>query len=214
MSVTLVRDCPHCGAANIAMQPMASSYISDTKSTVAFSCNRCSEVLCISFLHRANNTQWLNALPGDFDSRIKESGSTIVREYPEADRLSAPESVPESVKRSFVQGLDNARRGNSDAAASMFRKSIDAATRDLDPSLAGKMLAKRIDLLEQAGKLTADLKEWAHLIRLDGNQGAHDDEELSREEIKQLEEFTRLFLIYTFTLPAQVQARKEEASQG
>jgi len=93
----------------------------------------------------------------------------------------------------------------------MFRKSIDAATRDLDPSLAGKMLAKRIDLLAQAGKLTPDLKEWAHLIRLDGNQGAHDDEELSAAEIEQLEEFTKLFLIYTFTLPAQVLKRKAAA---
>lgn len=93
----------------------------------------------------------------------------------------------------------------------MFRKAIDVATRELDPSTAGKLLAQRINLLADSGKLTEDLKEWAHLIRLDGNQGAHDDEELTTAEIEQLQEFTRLFLIYTVTLPAQVLARKVAA---
>ncbi|WP_343648298.1 DUF4145 domain-containing protein [Stenotrophomonas maltophilia group sp. vghtpe118] len=211
MSVTLVRDCPHCSATNVAMQPIALVSKGNTRSTAAFSCNRCSEILCIGFFHPANSTNWVMSFLGDFDRYIKQTKSSIVIEYPKKDRLTAPASVPQAVERSFVQGLDNARRGNTDAAASMFRKAIDAATRELDPSLAGKMLAKRIDLLADDGKLTTDLKEWAHLIRLDGNQGAHDDEELTAAEVEQLEEFTKLFLIYTFTLPAQVLARKAGA---
>ncbi|WP_295376832.1 DUF4145 domain-containing protein [uncultured Stenotrophomonas sp.] len=151
---------------------------------------------------------------GDFDQTARTSGVSVIDAYPAKETLDAPDHVSDAVRRPFVQGLDNAERGNSDAAASMFRKAIDVATRELDPSTTGKPLAKRIDLLADNGKLTSDLKEWAHLIRLDGNQGAHDDEELSRDEIEQLKEFTRLFLIYTFTLPAQVQARKEEASQA
>ena len=211
MSVTLVRDCPHCSAANVAMQPIALVSTGETRSTAAFSCNRCSEILCVSFLHIPNGTGWVNAFPGDFDAYIERTKSAIVRQYPEQDTLAAPQSVSPAVERSFVQGLDNARRGNADAAASMFRKAIDAATRELDPTLAGKLLAQRINLLADSGKLTADLKEWAHLIRLDGNQGAHDDVELTVAEIEQLEEFTRLFLIYTFSLPAQVLARKAAA---
>ncbi|UXY49872.1 DUF4145 domain-containing protein [Stenotrophomonas maltophilia] len=88
------------------------------------------------------------------------------------------------------------------------------ATREIDPALAGKNLAPRIDALHKAGKLTDDLKEWAHLIRLDGNHGAHDDDELSEEEIAQLASFTELFLTYTFTLPAQVAARKAAAAEA
>jgi len=113
--------------------------------------------------------------------------------------------------RAFEQGADNARRKNTDAAAAMYRKALDVSTRELDPSLASKNLASRIDALHAAGRLTTDLKEWAHLIRLDGNAGAHDEEELSDEEITQLASFTDLFLTYTFTLPVQVMLRKEAA---
>lgn len=148
---------------------------------------------------------------GDFDDLASIASAAVKTEYPQKEKLEAPESISSAVEKPFLQGLDNAQRGNNDAAAAMFRKALEAATRELAPDMANKPLAKRIDLLADSGKLTADLKEWAHLIRLDGNQGVHDDEELTTAEIEQLKEFTRLFLVYTFTLPAQVQARKAAA---
>jgi len=209
MSVTLVRDCPHCGAEKVAMRPIGQAPVGPNKTTAAFSCNRCNEVLCVSFMHPPKGAGWITSTnTGDFDAVARASNSTVICEYPEKEALEAPESISDAVRRAFVQGLDNARRGHTDAAASMFRKAIDVATRELDPSTAGKLLAARINLLASNGKLTEDLKDWAHLIRLDGNQGAHDDEELTHAEIDQLKDFTRLFLIYTFTLPAQVLARK------
>lgn len=215
MPVNLVRDCPHCGVTGIAMRPIGMVSTGELTSTAAFACNRCNEVLCVSFLHPRSNSAWVTSLPyGDFDATAANMNSTIVSEYPQKERLEAPESISITVQKPFLQGLDNAQRGNHDAAAAMFRKALEAATRELDPTTANKPLAKRIDLLADSGKLTADLKEWAHLIRLDGNQGVHDDEELSSAEIEQLKEFTRLFLIYTFTLPAQVRARKEAAAQS
>ncbi|MBZ3920417.1 hypothetical protein Xtri_13470 [Xanthomonas campestris pv. trichodesmae] len=96
----------------------------------------------------------------------------------------------------------------------MFRKALDVSTKELDPQSANRNLKPRIDALYQSGKLTADLKDWAHLIRLDGNEGAHDEDELTGEQIEQLESFTELFLIYTFTLPAEVSRRKEQAQPG
>lgn len=212
MAITLVRDCPHCAVTGVAMRPIGIVSTGVNKSTAAFACNRCSEVLCISFFHPPNAAGWVTSNgTGDFDTIAKSSNVIAIREYPEKDALQAPDHISAAVKRAFSQGLDNARRGNTDAAASMFRKAIDVATRELDPSCSEKPLAKRIDLLADNGKLTTDLKEWAHLIRLDGNQGVHDDEELSAYEIGQLQEFTRLFLTYTFTLPAQVLARKTAA---
>ncbi|WP_420009071.1 DUF4145 domain-containing protein [Xanthomonas sacchari] len=155
----------------------------------------------------------MNNSSGDFDATARATNSTIVYEYPKGKSLEAPANISVAVKRAFLQGVDNARRGHHDAAASMFRKAIDVATRELDSKLAEKNLAPRIDLLAAAGRLTQDLKEWAHLIRLDGNHGAHDDEELTTAEIEQLHAFTELFLTYTFTLPAQVKARKDAALQ-
>lgn len=93
----------------------------------------------------------------------------------------------------------------------MFRKALDISTRELDQQLANKNLKPRIDALFNAGRLTSDLKDWAHQIRLDGNEGAHDEEELTPDQIRQLARFTELFLIYTFTLPAAVNRIKSEA---
>lgn len=214
MAVTLVRDCPHCGTEKVAMRPIGQAANGVNQTTAAFSCNRCNEVMCISFMHPQNGAGWVTGIStGDFDATARNYASTVVREYPVRESLDAPDSISDAVRRAYLQGLDNSRRANADAAASMFRKAIDVATRELDPSTAGKPLARRIDLLSESGKLTSDLKEWAHLIRLDGNHGAHDDEELSPAEINQLQEFTRLFLTYTFTLPAQVSARKAAAQE-
>ncbi|MCT4515365.1 hypothetical protein NSY56_27235, partial [Pseudomonas aeruginosa] len=158
MSVNLVRDCPHCGAAGIAMRPIGMVSTSEVTSTVAFACNRCNEVLCISFRHPRNNSAWVTNLPfGDFDATANAMNSAVVREYPRRNKLEAPESISITVQKPFLQGLDNAQRGNHDAAAAMFRKALEAATRELDPTTANKPLAKRIDLLEEGGKLTADL---------------------------------------------------------
>jgi len=95
----------------------------------------------------------------------------------------------------------------------MYRKCLDLATKELDSTLAGKKLAARIDALHARGALTEDLKQWAHAVRLDGNDAAHEEDELSIEEIKQLASFTELFLQYTFTLPAQVAKRQADATQ-
>jgi hypothetical protein len=155
---------------------------------------------------------WVMNMPfGDFDNLAASSNCTVIKQYPQKEKLEAPQSISKNVEKPFLQGLDNAQRGNHEAAAAMFRKAIETATRELDPSTANKKLVNRIDLLAANGKLTSDLKDWAHLIRLDGNQAVHDDEEFSPEEIEQLKEFTRLFLVYTFTLPAQVFARKAAA---
>lgn len=54
------------------------------------------------------------------------------------------------------------------------------------------------------------MKDWAHQIRIDGNDAAHDEKPFAQEEAAQLLEFVRLLLTYVFTLPAQVAARRAE----
>jgi hypothetical protein len=44
---------------------------------------------------------------------------------------------------------------------------------------------------------------------LDGNQAAHDLTEPNPEETRDLMQFLRVFLLYTFTLPAMIAARKQ-----
>ncbi|MBD8634757.1 DUF4145 domain-containing protein [Stenotrophomonas sp. CFBP 13725] len=214
MAVTHVANCPHCRTENVGMTYVATSVPRRSDPTVVFRCNSCLNLVCALLKSDSGMYHWIEQSAGNLDDVSRVNHARIQHVYPQQERAYAPEHVSNAVKRAFLQGEDNAARRQSDAAAAMYRKALDLATKELDAGLAGKNLAPRIDALHKAGKLTQDLKDWAHMIRLDGNHGAHDDEELTREEIAQLASFTELFLTYTFTLPAQVAGKKAAAVQA
>ncbi|PJL13327.1 hypothetical protein B9Y72_11330 [Stenotrophomonas maltophilia] len=214
MAVTYVGDCPHCLAETVGMTLAGYTQLPAQRPTAMFQCNRCYDILCICMETGRVAVDWLSHESGPLEDAMESNYARIISIYPAPERTDAPKHTSSVVRRAYEQGIDNAKRKNMDAAAAMYRKALDVATRELDAALAGKNLAPRIDALHKSGRLTDDLKEWAHLIRLDGNHGAHDDDELSMEEISQLASFTELFLTYTFTLPAQVAARKAAAASS
>ncbi|MCF8809656.1 DUF4145 domain-containing protein [Xanthomonas campestris pv. campestris] len=204
-----VTTCPHCSAEKMTMTSVASAKYSAKISTAMFSCGACSNILCVRFSHDRDDS-WVYE-PWNFEEALFSNNGKILMTYPQVEEPTCPEDVSENVRRAYLQAIDNAARSNNDAAAAMFRKALDISTRELDQQLANKNLKPRIDALFNAGRLTSDLKDWAHQIRLDGNEGAHDEEELTPDQIRQLARFTELFLIYTFTLPAAVNRIKSEA---
>nr|WP_275348127.1 DUF4145 domain-containing protein [Xenorhabdus bovienii] len=60
------------------------------------------------------------------------------------------------------------------------------------------------------GTLTSDMAEWAHIIRLDGNESVHTDEEFTEQKAKSILDFAEMFLMYAFTLPGMVKARRAQ----
>lgn len=219
MALTLHRDCPHCGGASCAFTFVAEvpharkSNEAPGAFSLAFSCNSCFELVGLLIKSTAGNKSFAGGKTGNIATLLNSERSYILRKvYPARDKAEAPEHVSESVARCYVQAADNASRKNADAAGAMYRKCIDLATKELDPTLAGKKLAARIDALHAKGALTAGLKDWAHAIRLDGNDASHEPDELTPDEVEQLGSFTDLFLRYSFTLPKQVEMRKADAS--
>ena len=106
----------------------------------------------------------------------------------------------------YKQGMDSLTRKNFDAAGTMFRKSLDAGLRQIDPDGKGT-LEKRINALPSETGITPPMKGWAHEIRHLGNDAAHEDEPFTDGEAKSLQSFTELFLTYAFTLPGMLAAR-------
>jgi hypothetical protein len=205
--------CPHCGLEHAGFTALAEKAHfaggqTPTRHTIIFSCPRCFEIIAISIEVKATQSVLTNQR-GDFLLLIKRTGR-IVEIYPDRESNSAPEHVSEPVKRCYLQAADNKKRKNFDAAGAMYRKCLDLATKELDPGLAGKKLDVRINALHAAGHLTTPMKDWAHNVRLDGNEAAHESEELSPEEISQLAAFAEVFLQYAFSLPAQVTARRAD----
>jgi uncharacterized protein DUF4145 len=66
----------------------------------------------------------------------------------------------------------------------------------------------RIDAVASRGLITPDLKDWAHQIRLAGNEATHDHAPYSEEEASELLDFTELYLTYVYTLPKRLELRK------
>ncbi len=89
----------------------------------------------------------------------------------------------------------------------MLRKSIDVALKHVDPDLKGNLVT-RINRASESGKLTPELAKWAHHVRLEGNDAAHDEDPFTAEEAGALHKFTELVLMYLFTLPGMLKERR------
>ena len=134
------------------------------------------------------------------DAQAKHSKVEDVAPTPPS--TAAPEFTPENAGRFFEQGMENLPR-NWDAAGTMFRKALEAGLRDRWPKVTGT-LYQRIEKVAAQGGLTEDMKDWAHQIRLDGNEAAHEDQPISEGRAQALSEFTKLFLLYVFNLPGML----------
>lgn len=136
----------------------------------------------------------------------------ITEFFPPAKQASIPGHLPDNVAAYFSEAVANVKTGPN-AAGAMFRKSIDVALKHIDPDAKGN-LVKRIDKAANSGKLTADLAEWAHHVRLEGNDAAHDEDPFTPEEADELHKFTDLMMRYLFTLPGMLQARRSDSTES
>ncbi len=91
----------------------------------------------------------------------------------------------------------------------MYRKALDVSLKKIDPALAG-MLGQKIKKLAASGKLTKEIAEWSDSIRDIGNDAAHEEAPISRDELEDLRNFSEMVLRYLFSLPGAVMLRRGE----
>jgi hypothetical protein len=134
------------------------------------------------------------------------SGFLVPFVYPALEKTAVPEHVPETVATPFIQAVESRVAGHYDAAGAMYRKALDVGLKSIDPKLKGK-LYDRIEKLATENKLTPSLKDWAHGIRLDGNDASHEEDPFTKPEADEMHAFTQLVLTYLFTLPEKVRLK-------
>lgn len=96
----------------------------------------------------------------------------------------------------------------------MDRRALEISTKEMAPEHAALTLYQRIEKLAGAGKLTPSLKEWAHDLRIVGNDALHEIDGLTETEAKQAHELARFVLTYLYTLPAQVAEARQARENG
>lgn len=207
--------CPHCLRENAVLEGWAELRINaEPFVNVAFSCRSCSQAgiaivaMKIPSGHlpraKARQNNDINVIiPGSPDYQLVDI-------FPKPVTLNAPEHTPQRAAMAFVEAKDNLGRGRFDTSVMLCRKVLDIATRELlGNDSKDEKLVKRISMLHGKGLITDQMKEWAHIVRIDSNGAVHSDEEFSKEDAQEMISFTEVFLLYAFTLPDMVANKKQ-----
>jgi hypothetical protein len=147
-------------------------------------------------------------VPGEFETVTDE---TVL--YPVLAEQKI-EGLPDAIASSIEQAYRSYSTSSYDACAVMCRRALEALCKSL--SAKGRDLATKLADLKTNGRIEARLLDWAHGVRLVGNEAAHDVETAqSAEDARDILDFTEALLTYVFTLDAKFrsfEARREGRS--
>lgn len=168
--------------------------------SLAGSCLACNGPVVGSFETSVNIREGLRAA-------MENNGRTArspkpVKIYPEPAPPYTHPALPQDVREAFVD-LQNILHQLLQPTLILTgcRAVLEAAVNALGGK--GRTLYDRIADLQEKGIITSGLKDWADHIRLSGNEAAHEMKG-TKAEAEELVEFTKIFLQFTFELPARI----------
>lgn len=156
----------------------------------------------------------LTAIGGDLEPAFEIKGMVSLADIAEVD---PPADLPEPIEDAFSEGAKCFAIGCFNAAATMFRLSLDLATKQMLPDVdeAGgpnsqerRNLAPRLRWLFANGKLPADLQPLSEAVKENGDDGAHAGI-LDKNEAEDLLDFARALLERLYTEPAKLAAARQ-----
>ena len=219
----LVADCPRCGSRHITFDVMAQTYRYRQYRwqnwfeifCVCRGCN-CSTIFLVGLSKIEAKDQFYQR-----DGIVEFSGAInpffqIERFISIRDNVSTkpPEHVEDEIKNAFTEGAACLAIECYNAAATMFRLCVDLVTRSLLPAVDSadqntpnnkqrRDLGLRLPWLFENGLLPSDLRELAHCIKEEGNDGAHAGT-LTKEDAEDLLDFTVALLERLVTEPKKL----------
>jgi hypothetical protein len=154
-------------------------------------CGRCSQ----PFLIR----QSLFGVPAEFESITEEK---IL--YPNEKKLPI-DGVPNTIKSAYDQAARSFSASLFEPCVLMCRKCLEATCKNLGTK--GHDLNSKLQGLFDGGHIDSRLLNWAHEIRLIGNEAAHDpDTKVTKRDARDVLDFTEAILIYVFSLTSRFEA--------
>lgn len=215
--------CPHCLRHNAVLE-VEGETVQTLKRTLALMaiCRSCSgtviaEVTPSSMISSGGgylrySTNHQKDITLDCRPHYDNGSGRVERTYPVATKIEAPNATPERIGKFFIEAKDNFSRGNYETCGALCRKVIDLATKHMAfaEDISAWKLQKRMEQLKSKGAITQEMYDWADIVRLDGNEQTHSEDEFDSHSAKAVLDFTETFLLYAFTLPAMVQAKRAE----
>jgi hypothetical protein len=214
---SLVLECPHCGAEKMAFTLMCEIAATTPPAMTAryrtlLICGGCEEAVIGVFDRQivTNSYPQHGLTPASCQSDPRRNQWQLTAIYPKPEPSKCPPHTPDDLKRIFLQASDSLKRNAPDASGAMSRKVVDVSTQMLlgEKSKDYRTIYDRIEALADKGTLTPDLRDWAHEVRLGGNDAAHDLDPFQKEEAEELLDFAELYLTYVYTLPNRLKERR------
>lgn len=210
MAATFQHDCPHCRTRSCLFTATACStnerYTDKIYVDAIFRCANCGSQIFVSYSTTHANYENVHFIPGAIylDPLVKIRGV-----LPQVNPVDVPEHIPDRVAELFKEAEDNRADKRLESASASYRKALELALKVHTPDVEAFKLEKRIDKLFSQGKITESLKDWAHDVRLIGNDGLHDLEKPEVHEVEQMALLTKYLLIYLYTLPEKVRISRQ-----
>lgn len=206
--------CPHCNAQHVTFDIISFSSVRPILDKLFCRCRNCKDVVIVTTYGTS-----VRSIFQEFNGNIHEKGVQIKSSFPLQNEPSAPQDTPKDVAGHFIEGLNVLSVKAYSSAGNCFRRALEKATYHLLEELGSdaikekeKNLYSRIKVLRDRSLITPILYEWAEIIREFGNKGSHGDMEFSEKEAAALKNFTGVFLMHVFTMPAEVRRMRDPSS--
>jgi len=214
MSV-MVMTCPHCGAEKMTFNvAVGARHIDRNYSTALAFCNACNQPVAAKFFLRSGNFSAGNDLVDYNGDLLEERNLFNTNIWPKSEAITSPASAPDRVARNYVEAVQARKARLWNAACGSYRRCMELALKDFAPDIDAWKLEKRIDKLAADNRITPDIQEWAHSLRLDGNEALHGDADATEEMAEQMHHLTYFLLTYLYTLPNQIQQARDRREQS
>jgi hypothetical protein len=162
-------------------------------------CGRCSQ----PFLIR----QSLYGVPAEFETITDEE---IL--YPNEKKLPLG-GVPKTIKSAYDQAARSFAASLFEPCVLMCRKCLEATSKKLGAK--GRGLNSKLKSLYDSGQIDSRLHNWAHEIRLLGNEAAHEvDTKVTKRDARDILDFTEAILIYIFSLTSRFDAFRSRRARS
>lgn len=117
--------------------------------------------------------------------------------YPQPKRLSS--GIPRELQEGYAEALTCFEAKAYSAASVMVRRTLEGTC--ADQGATGGALASQLRKLQSEGKIDGMLADWANMLRVVGNEGAHfTGASVSREDAEDALRFAEALLDHLYVL--------------
>jgi hypothetical protein len=219
--------CPHCSreetftltgvAEYLAKEQIPVGAVSTQRATVIMreghqtvrahgmaSCPKCNGPILIWFECASDALRRIGTSAKDWVWRYDGPPPRILGVYPKGEEPDDSPHFPEALRKVFVELQEDIRMKRTAPRLVMGCRSVmEVALKALGYDDKKDALSGRIDKARDDGVLTESMRAWAHRIRLDGNEAAH-ELQATDEEAREFVDFLRLFMEVAFVLPTRI----------